>query len=226
MTETKPLYQKIITLVLAVAFMATGISLSIKASLGITPISSIPYVTSLIGGLSVGTMTIIINVFFVFLQILILRREFKPFQLLQIPTVILFGMLIDAAGLLIDGLVLPNYVTRLICCISGIVILAFGVTLEVRAQLVTVPGEGLVLALCQKLPIKFGNMKIIVDVSFVVISVVLSLVFLGSLQGIREGTVLAALLVGFFSKQFLRIFDSRKAAKKAVVEEPVEEYEG
>lgn len=221
MTESKHFVRQLMTLILGIAFMSTGIALSIKASIGITPISSIPYITSLIGGLSVGTMTIIINTIFVLIQILILRRDFKVYQLLQIPVVVLFGMLIDAVGSLLAALVLPNYFAKILCCLCGILILAFGVTLEVRAQLITVPGEGLVLALCQKIPIKFGNMKVIVDVSFVVISVALSLIFLGNLQGIREGTVLAALLVGFFSKQFTKLFDMRKN----VEEEPVEEYQ-
>ena len=39
------------------------------------------------------------------------------------------------------------------------------------------------------------------DVTLVVIACVLSIVFTGRLQGVREGTVAAALLVGLIAKQ-------------------------
>lgn len=62
--------------------MAFGVAFSIKAALGTSPISSVPYVTARISGLSVGTTTIIMNFLFVLIQIAILRRQYEWFQLL------------------------------------------------------------------------------------------------------------------------------------------------
>ena len=63
-------------------------------------------------------------------------------------------------------------------------------------------GEGVVLAICRVLPkVKFGYMKVGFDVTLVVIACILSIVFTGRLQGVREGTVAAALLVGLIAKQ-------------------------
>lgn len=87
-------------------------------------------------------------------------------------------------------------------CAVGIVLVAIGVSCEVAADLLTLAGEGLVRALCSVCPLKFGYMKVIVDVSFVVIAVVLSFAFLHDLQGVREGTVAAAIFVGLLSKLF------------------------
>lgn len=56
--------------------MAFGVVFSIKAALGTSPISSVPYVTSTISGLSVGTTTIIMNFMFVLIQIAILRKKY------------------------------------------------------------------------------------------------------------------------------------------------------
>ena len=86
-------------------------------------------------------------------------------------------------------------------CALGIVLIAFGVSVEVMANLVTTAGEGIVLAICQVAPVKFGNMKMCFDVTLVCIAIVLSLVFLGHLSGVREGTIAAAILVGQITKQ-------------------------
>ena len=81
--------------------------------------------------------------------------------------------------------------------------MALGVSVEVTADLVTTPGEGLVMAICTVRPdLKFGNVKVAVDCSLVAVAVVLSLGFLGRLDGVREGTVAAAICVGLLTKQF------------------------
>ena len=81
-----------------------------------------------------------------------------------------------------------------------------GVSLEVKAGVVVLAGEGVVLAICQVLPkIKFGYMKVGFDVTLVVTACILSFAFTGRLQGVREGTVAAALLVGLIAKQIGKI---------------------
>lgn len=98
-------------------------------------------------------------------------------------------------------------------CVCGIVLVAVGVAFEMSAGVLTLAGEGLVQALCTVLPkVKFGYMKVMVDVSFVVIAVVLSFIFLHELQGVREGTVAAAIFVGLIAK-FLNRFISPVANK-------------
>ena len=84
-------------------------------------------------------------------------------------------------------------------------LVAVGVSLEVKAGVVTLAGEGLILALCQVLPkVKFGYMKVGFDVTLVVTASLLSFIFTGRVQGVREGTVAAALLVGLLAKQLGR----------------------
>ena len=77
--------KRYIFLVVGLAIMSFGVAFSINAELGTLPVSSIPYVTSEISGLSVGTTTIIVNTIIVLLQIVVLRRQFKLIRLLQIP---------------------------------------------------------------------------------------------------------------------------------------------
>lgn len=182
--------------------MAFGVAFSIKAALGTSPISGVPYVTARISGLSVGTTTIIMNFLFVLIQIAILRRQYEWFQLLQFPAAVLFGVMIDVAEAVLAPLPAGNYAQQWLLCAAGIFFIALGVSVEVMANLVTTAGEGIVLAICKVVPIKFGNMKMAFDITLVCISIVLSLLFLGQLDGVREGTVAAALLVGQITKRF------------------------
>lgn len=205
--------KRYIFLVVGLAIMSFGVAFSINAELGTSPVSSIPYVTSEISGLSVGTTTIIVNTIIVLLQIVVLRRRFKLIRLLQIPVCVVFGLLIDVAGLCIEAVVPDNYFMQWLLCVCGIVLVAVGVAFEMSAGVLTLAGEGLVQALCTVLPkVKFGYMKVMVDVSFVVIAVALSFIFLHELQGVREGTVAAAIFVGLIAK-FLNRFISPVANK-------------
>lgn len=197
--------KRLVLLCVGLSIMAFGVAFSIKAQLGTSPISSVPYVTSAILGLSVGTTTIIMNFMFVAIQIAILRKKYDWFQLLQLPAAIVFGVMIDVAEYIISPITLSNYFQQWLICAAGIVLVALGVSVEVAAKFVTTAGEGVVLAICQVAPIKFGNMKVIFDVTLVCISVVLSLVFLGKLDGVREGTAAAAVFVGLFTKVFNKL---------------------
>lgn len=182
--------------------MAFGVAFSIKASLGTSPISSVPYVVSLFAPLTVGTATIVMHCVFILLQILILRRNYHPIQLMQLPVAVFFGYLTDFGVWAVRGIHCSTYWQQWIVCLIGILLVAAGVSLEVKAGVVVLAGEGVVLAICKVLPkIKFGYMKVGFDVTLVVIACILSFTFTGHLQGVREGTVAAALLVGLIAKQ-------------------------
>ena len=189
-------------LLAGLSIMAFGVAFSIKASLGTSPISSVPYVVSLFAPLTVGTATIVMHCVFILLQILILRRNYHPIQLMQLPVAVFFGYLTDFGVWAVRGIHCSTYWQQWIVCLIGILLVAAGVSLEVKAGVVVLAGEGVVLAICKVLPkIKFGYMKAGFDVTLVVIACILSFTFTGHLQGVREGTVAAALLVGLIAKQ-------------------------
>ena len=199
-----PVYiaKRYLLLLAGLSIMAFGVAFSIKASLGTSPISSVPYVVSLFAPLTVGTATIVMHCVFILLQILILRRNYHPIQLMQLPVAVFFGYLTDFAVWAVRGIHCSTYCQQWIVCLIGILLVAAGVSLEVKAGVVVLAGEGVVLAICKVLPkIKFGYMKVGFDVTLVVIACILSFTFTGHLQGVREGTVAAALLVGLIAKQ-------------------------
>ena len=199
-----PIYilTRYLLLLIGLSIMAFGVAFSIKASLGTSPISSVPYVISLFTPLTVGTATISMHCVFILLQILILRKNYHPIQLMQLPVAFFFGYLTDFGVWAVQGITCNTYWQQWIVCIIGILLVGLGVSLEVKAGVVVLAGEGVVLAICKVLPkVKFGYMKVGFDVTLVAIACVLSIVFTGRLQGVREGTVAAALLVGLIAKQ-------------------------
>lgn len=199
-----PVYiaKRYLLLLAGLSIMAFGVAFSIKASLGTSPISSVPYVVSLFAPLTVGTATIVMHCVFILLQILILRRNYHPIQLMQLPVAVFFGYLTDFGVWAVRGIHCSTYWQQWIVCLIGILLVAAGVSLEVKAGVVVLAGEGVVLAICKVLPkIKFGYMKVGFDVTLVVIACILSFTFTGHLQGVREGTAAAALLVGLIAKQ-------------------------
>ena len=199
-----PVYitKRYLLLLVGLSIMAFGVAFSIKASLGTSPISSVPYVVSLFAPLTVGTATIVMHCVFILLQILILRRNYHPIQLMQLPVAVFFGYLTDFGVWAVRGIHCSTYWQQWIVCLIGILLVAAGVSLEVKAGVVVLAREGVVLAICKVLPkIKFGYMKVGFDVTLVVIACILSFTFTGHLQGVREGTVAAALLVGLIAKQ-------------------------
>ena len=177
-----------------------GVALITKASLGTSPISSIPYVLSLNFPFTLGNFTIFFSLLLIFLQLLILRKNFKLEHVLQIPISILFGYFIDWSMILL-GFVNPSFnLMKIIYLLIGCLILGFGVYMEVLADVVMLPGESFVRAIVLTWRTNFGTTKICFDVSMAVIAAVLSFVFTGHLNGVREGTIIAALLVGFVAR--------------------------
>ena len=179
-----------------------GVSLITKASLGTSPISSIPYVLSLSFPFTLGNFTIFFSVFLILLQLLILRKNFKLEHVLQIPVSIIFGYFIDLTMLLFTWVNPQAYVMKIVYLLIGCLILGFGVYMEVLADVVMLPGESFVRAIVLTWKTNFGTTKICFDVSMAVIAAILSFVFTGHLNGVREGTIIAALLVGFIARVF------------------------
>lgn len=198
--------QRYVVLLIGLTIMAFGVAFSIKADLGTSPISSVPYAVSEFTPLTVGTATIVMHCVFICIQILLLRRKYQPIQLMQLPVAFFFGYLTDFGMWAVQGITCTSYWQQWIICLIGIFLVALGVSLEVKANVVVLAGEGVVLAICKIFPVKFGTMKVAFDVTLVVIACLLSLIFLGRIQGVREGTVAAAILVGLTAKQLGKIW--------------------
>lgn len=181
-----------------------GVSLITKANLGTSPISSIPYVLSLNFPFTLGQFTIVFSLVLILLQLIILRRNFKVEHLLQIPISILFGYFIDLTMVMLFFVKPQTYISSILYLLVGCVVLGFGVYTEVLANVAMLPGESFVRAVSSTWKTEFGTTKVGFDVSLTVIAAVLSFILAHRLDGVREGTIIAALLVGFIARLFGR----------------------
>ena len=200
----KEIFKRYVLFIISVFFCGVGVAFTKHAELGVSPISSIANVVSIkFDFISFGTWLIVSNCVLLMGQIILLRRNFKPIQLLQIPLSFLFGYFTDFGLWLIDGIPNGNYFVRLLLVGAGIIFIGFGIALGVIADVILNSGEAFVKALADVTKKDFGNVKIVFDTSWVLMSIVLSLIFFdGKLLGTREGTVISALLVGVAVKFF------------------------
>ena len=183
--------------VLGLFFLALGVAFSISSDLGVSPVNSLPYATSLVSGLPMSVCVPTIFGVYILLQIIILRRDYKWKNLLQLPFSFLFGYLTDFTKYIFRFLVAGNYVIQLAFLVVSICCVGLGLVFYLSANLVPMPMEGLTLAISAKFPkIKFHNLKISADCASVLLAVVITFVFSGHSQGVREGTVLTAIAVG------------------------------
>ena len=178
--------------------MAMGITLMVKAQLGTSPISSMPYIVNLkFTDISLGVFTILWNMILIVSQILILRKKFQIFQLLQIPLSFIFGSFVDFTRYILSGISVYSYISCIILLFLGCFVLALGVSFTVLADVIMNSGEAFVQAIAIKTGKDFSSIKVVFDILLVVLSMIASLVFFHKVVGVREGTIITAIISGF-----------------------------
>lgn len=202
----KEVAKRYVLFVISLFFAAIGVAVTKHGELGVSPISSVANVMSCkFISLSLGNWLIIWNCVLILGQIILLRKNFKLVQLLQLPLSFLFGWFTDFGMWCVKFIPVDLYVSRLASVLCGIIILGFGVSLSVIANVIMNSGEAFVKAVADISGKNFGNVKIGFDVCCVVVSVALSLVFFGGkIVGTREGTILTALLTGIVVNFFVK----------------------
>lgn len=190
---------------LGLIVVALGVGLSIKSNLGIAPLSCVPTVLSLRwSAISIGTFTWGFNLLFIALQAAILRKDFKWEHVLQVLPILIFGYLVDGAVWLFDALNAPatNYLVQIGLCLASVVLTAVGIGLEVVGHGWILPADSTLNVITERSHLKFGTVKVIMDVVLVAMTAALALVFFhlwtgnGETVVIREGTLIQAVLTG------------------------------
>lgn len=186
--------------------LSLGIALITKASLGTSPITSIPYSLSMIfTDLTLGNFTILYSLLLVFLQLVMLRRKANKFNLMMQAIVsFFFGYFVDF-GMWVFGWLEPTiYVEEIVFVVIGCCCLAFGVYMQIVADLVIIPGDGFAYTLTMKLRKPYNRVRVTSDVTMIVIAALIGYIALGTLGGVREGTIISAILVGNIASLYLR----------------------
>lgn len=197
-----------ILLLTSMFFMTLGVALCVRSNLGSGVISAIPMAFTLAGeadlapGLTIGGYTNIMNVILVMAQILVLRRRFERVQLLQLVIGSIFGAMLDINMAITSYLDYSALWAQIVAQLAGATVLGCAVAAEIRCGSVTMPGEGIQIAICRVTGAPFPKIKIIVDTTLVTIAVICGFCFFGAWPWtvVGPGTLFAMFYVGYVVK--------------------------
>jgi uncharacterized membrane protein YczE len=200
-----PLFLRRLLLYIAGYFvLAFGVAFIVRGNLGTTPVNSIAYTLSIILPADLGFITGLVYGSYVFVQLAILRKEFRPVDFFQIAAAICFGGFVSFWDRILAFTTPDFYLWRLLLVLGGIVITGLGISIYLRANMIPLPPEGLILAIQQKKrKWKLHNIKVFSDCMIVFAAIAVSFIAAGRVVGVREGTIIAMLGIGrsmgFFS---------------------------
>lgn len=201
--------------------LTLGVVMIIKASLGTSPISSFTYVLSLHTPLTIGMATILLNLVLILGEFWFIRDHLNRkdvFEILmQLPFSLLFGVFIDLNMWLLAGAVPSGYLLCLVMLVVGCLIQAIGVVLEIKPNVVKMSAEGFVNYASSRYSKDFGKVKIMFDITLVLLAVVTSFYFVQGVEGVREGTIVSAISVGTLVTLINRLaarFSAKKVSSK------------
>ena len=197
----KDVFKRYLVFVIGLYFLAAGIVLIIRSALGTTPISSINYVLSLNSPLSLGTCTFIINM--VLIEIL-----------LQMPFSFIFSAFIDFNMILTSELHPANYGMSIALLLTGCMVQSIGVVLELKPRVAMMSAEAFVKYASRHYNKEFGKFKVYFDITLVTLAVILSLLLTQGIQGVREGSLIAACITGYIVSFLNQKIMTRKTLHK------------
>lgn len=191
-----------ITFIVGLYFLSLGIVFIVTSTLGTTPISSVNYVVTLHTPISLGIATFLINVLLIIGQFWLIRaghgtRKDRVEILLQLPFSLLFAIFIDLNMALAGSIEPTSYPMALALLGAGCISQAVGVVLELKPNVAIMSAEGFVKYAARRYNKDFGRLKVIFDVTLVSSALLLGVACSDHIEGVREGTVIAALSTGF-----------------------------
>ena len=186
---------RIMIYLIGILFLALGGVLTIKSYLGATPVSLLPLSISRITNLQLGTAAFLIFTLYVLIQILLLKKDFKPVQLLQILFGVLFGQIMNFFNNLIQ-INLDSMTMRIFLSFLGFILIAIGIVLTITPKIVPVAPDGIVQAIAIKSKLDFGKAKVYFDFAVFILAILLLFINDKSLEGVGIGTLLSAIFVG------------------------------
>ena len=200
------LIRRYIVFLIGLSTCSFGVACTTKAGLGTSPVAAIPYTLSLVfDKISFGNWLIIFCFFQIIVQIILLRKNTVVSDIvIQSVLAFVYGYMTDFSVGLLGGIELNHYIMKLVFLVVGCFILALGVYLELLGGVGMLSGDAFIKAIAVVTKKEYGNVKIITDISMTIISAIIAFVSLHQLVGVREGTVIAAVIVGMIIKLYTK----------------------
>ena len=205
----KDLGKRYLLFLIGLFIAAIGVAFSTKAGLGTSPVASVPYSCSLVSGLfTFGGWLNLWSVLQITTQVLVMKGKCNYIEIaIQTALAFVYGYLTNFACWLVRDLTADTYPVQMAYMIAGCFILALGIWVQFKGGVAMLPGEAMNRAIAQATGKRYENIKIFFDVVYIALSAVICLVFLGRLEGVREGSIIAALVIGTIIKGYNALFD-------------------
>lgn len=186
-----------------------GVAFSAKAGLGTSPVASVPYSVSLVSSLlSFGGWLNLLSVIQIAIQVVILKGKCNYIEIaIQTVLAFVYGYLTNFSVWLIKDITVTAYPMQFLFMILGCIILALGIWMQLKGAVAMLPGEAMNRAISRVFGFRYENVKIFFDILYIAIAAVICLIFLGELKGVREGSIIAAILVGNIIKVYNHVFN-------------------
>ena len=186
-----------------------GVAFSTKAGLGTSPVASVPYSVSLVSKLlTFGGWLNLLSVIQIITQVAVLKGKCNYVEIaVQTVLAFVYGYLTNLSVWLIRGITVSGYPMQFVFMMLGCVILALGIWVQLKGGVAMLPGEAMNRAISKVTGRRYENIKILFDILYIVLSAVICLIFLGKLEGVREGSIIAAFAVGSIIKVYNKLFD-------------------
>lgn len=189
-----------------------GVAFSTKAGLGTSPVASVPYSVSLVSNLfTFGGWLNLLSVIQITVQVLVMRGKCDYLEIaIQTVLAFVYGYLTNLSCYIIRNLSADSYFIQLCYMLAGCFILALGIWIQVKGNVAMLPGEAMNRAISIRIGKRYENIKILFDVIYILLSAVICLVFLRRLEGVREGSIIAAALVGNIIKMYESMYQKHR----------------
>ena len=142
------------------------------------------------------------------MQVLLLGKKCKPVEII-IQTVLAFvyGYLTNLSCWLIKGMEVDTYIQQFTCMVLSCFILALGIWIQLKGAVAMLPGEAMNRAISMVTGKKYENVKIFFDIVYIAIAAFICLILIGRLEGVREGSIFAAIAVGSIIKAYNYVYN-------------------
>ncbi len=194
------LAKRYLIFVIGVIIQSAGIALIPRSTLGSPPISSAPFVITKFSCFSLGELTFALNALMLLAQAVLFKKRFRHIQFLQLPVTVVFAAGLDFFMKIFEWTLSSHYLVNVAVLACGELLLSTGVAMQVIANVLMLPGEGIVYAISTVFKWEFGRVKTCFDCSIVASALILSMTVLHTLTGVREGTLAVALLTGITAR--------------------------
>ena len=217
----KDVCKRYLVFIIGLYFLAAGIVLIIRSALGTTPISSVNYVLSLNSPLSLGTCTFLINMVLILGQFWLIRKNRTRQDiieiLLQLPFSFIFSAFIDFNMTITNNLHPESYGMSIALLLTGCMVQSIGVVLELKPKVTMMSAEAFVKYASRHYNKEFGKFKVYFDVTLVTFAVLLSLLLSQCIEGVREGSLIAACITGYIVSFLNQKIMTRKTLYKLLL---------